>query len=286
MQDTKALAAPQRMQCMEMRGGNRAIDKSFEAPGLDVYIYSTPYLDSDSGGGDIYYLTSCASGRVSRLLLADVSGHGKGASSLATSLRDLLRKNVNKISQQKFVQQMNSEFGSVAGDSGFATAVVATFFEPAGSLSLSVAGHPNPIYYRASTRRWVELAPEEYGSEGSRSLPLGVLKNSTYPDWKLKTEPGDKFLLYSDALIEATDSRGMMLGTRGVVDLLNESEISEAGEVIPYLRDRISSISGTNLREDDTTMILCEFSKTRVRFRDNLLAPIRLLGRIRDKTNC
>ena len=134
---------PERMTCMEIWGGNLAIDKYFEAPGLDIYVHSAPYKDSQTGGGDIYYLTSCASGRISRFLLADVSGHGESVSAIAVSLRDLLRRNVNKISQKQFVTEMNVEFGELGEESGFATAVVATFFEPKKSLDISLAGHPN-----------------------------------------------------------------------------------------------------------------------------------------------
>jgi hypothetical protein len=34
---------PEKMQCMEIWGGNRAIDKSFAAPGLAIYAHSSPY---------------------------------------------------------------------------------------------------------------------------------------------------------------------------------------------------------------------------------------------------
>ena len=174
---------PERMQCMEIWGGNRAIEKNFEAPGLDIYVHSAPYKNSQSGGGDIYYLTSCASGRISRFVLADVSGHGESVSKIAVALRDLLRKNVNRISQGKFVTEMNQEFGELGHDSGFATAVVATFFEPNKSLAISVAGHPYPIYYRAKKQKWVHLDPAEM-DEGLENLPLGVHEDSNYPGGK------------------------------------------------------------------------------------------------------
>ena len=192
---------------MEIWGGNRAIDKYFEAPGLDIYVHSTPFQNSESGGGDIYYLTSCASGRISRFLLADVSGHGEAVSNVAVSLRDLLRDNVNKISQQQFVTQMNREFGEVSEESGFATAVVATFFEPKRSLAVSVAGHPFPIYYRANKKSWVHLDPA-VKTEGLENLPLGVHGESNYPGRRIKTEPEDMFLLYSDAFIESDNGQG------------------------------------------------------------------------------
>jgi len=48
---------------MEIWGGNRATDKQLEMPGLCVWVYSRPHRAS-LGGGDVYYLSSCASGRV------------------------------------------------------------------------------------------------------------------------------------------------------------------------------------------------------------------------------
>ena len=273
----------ERMQCMEIWGGNRAINQNFEAPGLDIHVHSTPYLDSQTGGGDIYYLTSCASGRISRFLLADISGHGAAVSNMAVKLRDLLRENVNKISQQQFVARMNREFGAAFGDSGFATAVVATFFEPRKSLSISVAGHPFPIYYRASKRQWVHLDPA--GEDGGlQNLPLGVHEDSSYPERIIFTETGDMFLLYSDAFIESVNGEDQLLGVRGMLDLLNEIENPEPGKVIDFLRRKIGSISAGNLVNDDATLILGCFTSTRVRLRDNLLAPFRLLGDVGDST--
>ena len=268
---------------MEIWGGNRAIDKSFEAPGLNIYVHSAPYKDSESGGGDIYYLTSCASGRISRFLLADVSGHGEAVSRVAVSLRDLMRQNVNKISQGDFVAQMNREFGGVADESAFATAVVATFFEPRKTLDVSVAGHPYPIYYRARKKKWVHLDPAQKDG-GLENLPLGVHEDSNYPGRKIQTETGDMFLLYSDAFIESLDGDGEQVGIEGLLQVLNELEEPEPDAIFPHVRDRIAAMSGGNLLDDDATLILGHFSTKKVRLRDNLMAPFRLLGSVSDNT--
>ncbi len=273
----------ERMACMEIWGGNRAIDKHFKAPGLDIYVHSAPYKNSQSGGGDIYYLTSCASGRISRFLLADVSGHGESASGVAVSLRDLLRRNVNKISQQKFVTQMNVEFNELSQDDGFATAVVATFFEPKKSLDISVAGHPYPIYYQAAKQRWVHLDPKLL-DEGLENLPLGIHDGSSYPGRKITISPEDMFLLYSDAFIESVNAENQMLGIRGVLEILNDTDRLLPAEVIPFLRSKIGTMSGGNLTDDDATMILGHFTANKVRLRDNLMAPFRLLGDVCDNT--
>ena len=280
----RTITQSERMNCMEIWGGNRAINKNFEAPGLDIFVHSSPYQSSKVGGGDIYYLTSCASGRISRLLLADVSGHGKSASKLAIALRDLLRANVNTISQERFVKEMNREFGAVAESSSFATAVVATFFEPRRSLSLSVAGHPHPLYYRASKQRWVHLDPEESKEKGPGNLPLGILTESNYPGRTIATEPGDMFLLYSDAFIESVCRNNNFLGISGILEVLNQSNPLAPSDVIPFLREQIGSMAEGNLLDDDATLILGHVRDTKVRFRDNLLAPFRLLGEVGDST--
>jgi serine phosphatase RsbU (regulator of sigma subunit) len=270
---------------MEIRGGNRAIDRCFEAPGLVIYVHSSPYQGSETGGGDIYYLTSCASGRISRLLLADVSGHGETASKVALSLRDLLRKNVNTISQEQFVVEMNREFGDLAREQNFATAVVATFFEPTHSLSFSLAGHPHPIYFRAKSGQWANVDPQAAQGEGFDNLPLGIHENTSYPGRKITVQPGDLFLLYSDALIESVDRKGEPLGIAGIVELLNQMPAPEPAAVIPYLRESLVTMSADNLSNDDTTMILCQVTSTRVSLWDNLLSPFRLLSQINDRTS-
>ena len=81
----------ERMHCMEVWGGNQATHQHFETAGLNVWIYSRPFRGA-TAGGDVYYLSACASGRITRMLLADVSGHGELVSNMAVSLRDLIRR--------------------------------------------------------------------------------------------------------------------------------------------------------------------------------------------------
>ena len=60
------------LQCMEVWGGNHSADGAVTMSGLDAWIYSEPYR-GDAGGGDVYYVSSCATGRITRMLVADVA---------------------------------------------------------------------------------------------------------------------------------------------------------------------------------------------------------------------
>src|SRR5690606_40547076 len=42
---------------------------------LDAWIYSKPH--GGKQGGDVHYVSSCAAGMLTRLLVADVRGHGR-----------------------------------------------------------------------------------------------------------------------------------------------------------------------------------------------------------------
>ena len=45
------------MTCMEIWGGNRATSRAITLPGLDAWVYSSPYQQADSGG-DVYYVSN------------------------------------------------------------------------------------------------------------------------------------------------------------------------------------------------------------------------------------
>lgn len=82
---------PHTMRCLEVWGGNQAVDNGVVMAGLDAWLYSRPYRDH-AAGGDIHYVSSCAAGLVTRVLVADVSGHGSAVADAATKLRNLMRR--------------------------------------------------------------------------------------------------------------------------------------------------------------------------------------------------
>src|SRR6185369_14219192 len=127
--------ATQHMQCMEVWGGSQLTAAGVEFGGLDAWVYSKPFGQARSGG-DVYYASSCATGRISRLLLADVSGHGKEVAGTAADLRTLMRRFVNRLEQSEFVRLLNQQFKAMSSTRTFATAIVATFFAPTRRLTV------------------------------------------------------------------------------------------------------------------------------------------------------
>ena len=84
---------------MEIWGGIEPVEPTRPTPGLDLWVFSRPF-QGDEQGGDVYYVTLCGGGLITRIVVADVSGHGASVAEFSSSLRTLLRKNINQKSQK------------------------------------------------------------------------------------------------------------------------------------------------------------------------------------------
>jgi len=280
------------MQCMEVWGGSQLTTRGVAFGGLDAWVYSKPYGNAERGG-DVYYASSCGTGRIARLLLADVAGHGHSVASTAADLRTLMRRFVNRLDQTEFVRLLNQQFTALGKDGAFATAVVATFFEPSRRMTVCNAGHPRPLLYRAARKQWDFLGhhaldqPAAKKSAGPANLPLGMLEISQYDHIDIQLEPGDRVLSYTDALIESSDGAGEMLGENGVLRILRSLGELPPQELIDRLLAEIEERYPGSLADDDVTVLVVEVNQNKARFtlREQLGAFGRFIGTLARSLN-
>ena len=267
----------QHMQCMEVWGGSQLTSRGVEFGGLDAWVYSKPYGKAHAGG-DIYYASSCATGRISRLLLADVAGHGQTVAATAADLRTLMRRFVNRLDQTEFVRLLNQQFAVLPRTGAFATAIVTTFFEPSRRLTVCNAGHPRPMLFRAAQRQWDFLGVQGPGSRTAPSnIPLGLFDAAEYEQFDVELEPGDCLLSYTDALIESRDSDGEMLGEDGLLRITRLLGDVPPEKMIATLLAEIETRYPENLSEDDVTVLVVRANGRQLRF--SLREKLRALGR-------
>ncbi|HEX4642384.1 MAG TPA: PP2C family protein-serine/threonine phosphatase [Candidatus Acidoferrales bacterium] len=277
---TAAKKSAQHMTCMEVWGGSQLTTRGVEMGGLDAWVYSKPYGEAQRGG-DVYYASSCATGRITRLLLADVAGHGNTVASTAANLRTLMRRFVNRLDQTEFVRMLNQQFTALSEAGTFATAVVATFFAPTQRMIVCNAGHPRPLLYKAAAREWSLLGADPIAEDvTARNMPLGILDVTEYEQFDVELQSGDCVLSYTDALIESRDADGEMLGEAGLLRI-----VRHIGEVEPQVMTRtllreIKDRYPENLTEDDVTVLLVRANgqKPKSSFRDFLWANLRFVG--------
>lgn len=255
------------LQCMEIWGGNSSIERQLTTPGLDIWIKSTPVAQAASGG-DVHYISLCGGGTITRLILADVSGHGEAVADVARSLRDLMRRNINRKSQARLAAALNRQFGELARLQRFATAVVATYQADRKAVTICNAGHPRPLWFRGQTGRWEYIDCDSAESRsGLANLPLGIDDLVAYTAITLQLEPGDRLLFYTDAVTEATNESGAPLGEAGWLRLVSALPRDSGRRFVDLVKARLADCRGVQPRDDDQSLLFLHHSASAVRRR-------------------
>lgn len=285
---TQPAPDPHAMSCMEVWGGHGTVEAGVNLPGLDVWVLSKPFAQAESGG-DVHFVSSCGTGRIARLLLADVSGHGVAVAPIARQLRNIMRRYVNHIEQAEFLSRLNRDFASKSKDGIFATAIAVTFFAPTRTIAIARAGHPRPLLYNAAKKRWrlmtedADVPPSAAASDAGGApakpapagLPLGIIEDVAFPAVKLQAAPdgGDMVVLYSDSLIEArlhgslarktlvgTDrmaaERELMLGTEGLLAVAQSLPVEPAATFAARLYAAVLEQADASTLDDDATIVV------------------------------
>lgn len=283
---------PHTLQCMEIVGGNRAVHDRLSSPGLDIWLDSRPV--EGQSGGDVHYFSMCGSGRVTRLAVADVSGHGPTVDGIAGSLRRLMRKHINKLDQTRFARAVNAEFTAQADSDYFATVILITYFAPTDHLLVCNGGHPQPLWYQAREGRWrylhAEVAgagppiQEERGTYAMRplsNLPFGVIEPTEYLQFSVKLNPDDLVIVYTDALVEAKDADGEPLGEERLLEMVNRLDVPRPDSLVNEVIDAVSDYRGGVAPDDDQTIILLHHNATdppRITLSQAAKSMVRMLG--------
>jgi phosphoserine phosphatase RsbU/P len=257
-------AVPHALQCLEIWGGNEPVRTALSVPGLDAWLYSQP-ANGAAQGGDLYYVSACGAGRISRFVIADVSGHGAEAGTMARTLRGLMRQHINRPDQSKFAQALNREFLRQAGSRRFATALLATYFAPTDQLIVCNAGHPRPIWYQASSGRWQlldqhaaqEAMPAVPARDGPlQNLPLGVISQTSYVQFIASLGKGDLLLIYTDSFPEAEDSQGRPLGEQGLLRLASQLDPDRPEQLNERFSSAVAGYRAGPASDDQTLLVL------------------------------
>jgi serine phosphatase RsbU (regulator of sigma subunit) len=275
---------------MELVGGNRVVRQALTAPGLDVWLDSRPF--KAEAGGDVHYFSRCGSGRVTRLAIADVSGHGKAADQMALWLRGLMRKYINLLDQTGFAQAINREFAAGTEDATFATAMLMTYYAPTNHLIVCNAGHPRPLWYDSRKRQWKwldaqvpEPGPSLREARGTyllrpvHNLPLGVIEPTDFVQFAVNLSMHDLVVVYTDGISEARNPARKMLGEDGLLQLVQETALSEPARFGADLLDKIDAWREGRPADDDQTLIVLRRNEEALP-RPTLRSAMGLLGKM------
>ena len=241
--------------CMEVWGTNRSVIRTVELPELTAWVYSKPAGGED--GGDVHYLSVCGQAVLSRVVLADVSGHGAQVSGAAQLLHALMREHINTWDQTEFVRELNKSFRGCVARGKYATAVILGILRDTGETAFTSAGHLPPLWYCSKNKTWEWLDDEACDRNcGVEGLPVGLIHGTTYRQTLIQVQSEDILVLYTDGITEAQDGFGDMLGRDRLMTWARMAPTDNPSSTGQFLFERLSEFRQENFTDDETIIAI------------------------------
>jgi sigma-B regulation protein RsbU (phosphoserine phosphatase) len=247
--ESKLLAIDQELAIARRIQAGLLPDHNAVVPGLTI---ATRYVPATSVAGDFYDFLVAPHGGLG-LLVADVSGHGVPAALSASMVKVAIRTQAERADDPAAVLRGLNEilYGNLQGQ--FVTAAY-LFLDPAsGVLAYAGAGHPPLLVWRAGQRR-VE-AIEENG------LFLGAFPGCAYTTLRAEVASGDRFLLYTDGIVEAPSPAGEEFGSERLKEFLAAHCELSASAFCAALMERLDRWCARRTgaeQHDDLTLVVVD----------------------------
>jgi len=217
-------------------------------PEMDNLCICAAYRPMTAVAGDFYEFIPVDQKQLG-ILVADVSGHGVPAALIAAMMKMAVKSIVPCVhSPRDVLQGLNRMLSGQARDR-FVTAAY-LFVDTQNYIArYSAAGHPPLLLSRAGTLHRIE----------SNGLVFGVMPDPDYPVYDMPISPGDRFLLYTDGVIEPENARGESFGDSKLDQVVRGNQSSPPSEVADQLLLEIRHWQPASVaQQDDITLIVID----------------------------
>ncbi|HSL21669.1 MAG TPA: SpoIIE family protein phosphatase [Vicinamibacterales bacterium] len=178
-------------------------------------------------------------------LLGDVSGKGVAASMLMSNLHAMFRTLVSlQMPLPALMERASRVFCESTLPTHYATLVCGRA-APGGEVEFCNAGHLPPIV-RGRTGATV-LA--------SSALPLGMFCSEQFGVQRLRLDPGDTMIVFSDGLTDAENASGAEYGVERLTSFVREHASLLPADLIARCLREVTSHAGRARFDDDVTLL-------------------------------
>jgi phosphoserine phosphatase RsbU/P len=215
------------------------------SPGLEGLRIAAAYRPMTEVAGDFYDFVPLDQNRLG-FLIADVSGHGVPAALIAAMI---------KVAMQSAVPYADCPGAVLSGLNRSLSGQLSGRFVSASYLLIdreyekglySAAGHPPLLRWRGGKLERIE----------SNGIVFGVIAEPDYPVREISIRPGDRFLLYTDGVIESESANGESFGERRLEQVLRNHQERPPSELLDQLLREIRAWQPPSLPQQDDITIL------------------------------
>ncbi len=198
--------------------------------------------------GDFYEFVP-VDGKQVGLLVADVTGHGVPAALIASMIKVAMQSVVTSAHDPcEVLRGLNRILFRQSLDQ-FATAAYLWLDTENGKALYSAAGHPPLLRLREGKLEHIE----------SNGIMFGVIPDPDYPVCELPIHPGDRFLLYTDGVIESENATGEMFGDCRLEEVIRNHQSRSPSDLSAQLLSEIRLWQPASLaQQDDITLIVID----------------------------
>ncbi len=218
------------------------------APELKSLRISAAYHPMTAVAGDFYEFVPVDQYRVG-FLVADVSGHGVPAALIAAMIKVAMQSVVSSASDPAVVLRGLNRILSGQLRSQFVSAAYLWLDTETGKALYSAAGHPPLLCWRQGKLEQIE----------SNGLLIGVRPDSDYPVCEIPISSGDRFLLYTDGIIEPENAAGDPFGDHHLEQVVRDNGARPPSELSEQLLREIRVWQPASVsQQDDITLIIID----------------------------
>jgi sigma-B regulation protein RsbU (phosphoserine phosphatase) len=217
-----------------------------EFPKSANFQVAARYVPMTSVAGDFYDFIVADDNRAG-LLIADVSGHGVPAALIASMVKlAATSQRANSADPARLLAGMNAALcGNTQNQ--FVTAAYVHLDSISGTLQYSAAGHPPMLLLRRG----------EVMEISENGLILAAFDYATYTNGTRQLESGDRFLLYTDGVIEAANAAGEFFGQDALSAVLRQTAELAPAAATDQIVSAVQHWSAS--QDDDLTVLICDY---------------------------
>ncbi|MBL8967242.1 MAG: fused response regulator/phosphatase [Spirochaetaceae bacterium] len=213
---------------------------------LPAARFAVYYRSLHEAGGDFYDVVP-VSDDIHFYLIADVAGHDLGTSYVTPAVKVLLKQFATPAySVEETMALMNGILSRTVCADNYLTAFALRLNRRSRKAVFLAAGHPAALYLPVKGEpRFIEC----------ENPLIGMIEESTYHSETMDAEPGDRFVLYTDGLVECgpaptvwADSKASLLT---IADKLRALPLDEYAEAIVLAL-------GADKAKDDVAVLVVE----------------------------
>ncbi|RNC70406.1 MAG: stage II sporulation protein E [Desulfuromonadales bacterium] len=204
-------------------------------------------------GGDFYDYIRLPDSTVC-IVMGDVSGHGIQAGMVTTAAKASLHTLIaaGATTPARLLSGMNNAILATAHQNLLMTCVVISIDQQQRTATIANAGHTFPYLSRTSPP-CLERIEEVSG------FPLGLESDGVYTERTISFREGDRLIVYTDGIVEATDRTGSQFGYERFEAILQEHGEGAADLLKRKLFAAIHAYSASDTLDDDVAILIASF---------------------------